>query len=166
MTLHHHPPPIHTNSMSAMSQLLLTQFWWNSKGRILWTSRTNYNCHCDICPCNICLGDICLYQEYLRCYWPDFYQNFCTQCFEGPILFGSTFFWTKHLLPQLCFWKNKSFAQKSFYLEFIRIQNFVFDQIPIIWLWNELFGLMCHIPMFQIPVCTPQGGMDAKSLDS
>ena len=26
----------------------------------------------DNCPCNICPGDICPYQQYLRCYWPDF----------------------------------------------------------------------------------------------
>ena len=34
------------------------------------------NCQMDICPCNICPGDICPYQQYLRCYWPDWtYTN-------------------------------------------------------------------------------------------
>ena len=62
----------HTNSISAISQLLLTRFWWNFKGRFLWTSRTDSNCQGDICPRNICPRDICPYQEYLSCYWPDF----------------------------------------------------------------------------------------------
>ena len=60
-------PPTHRNSMSAISQLLLTRFWWNFKGRFLWTFRTDSNCQGDICP-----RDICPYQEYLSCYWPDF----------------------------------------------------------------------------------------------
>ena len=62
----------HTNSMSAISQLLLTRFWWNFKGRFLWTCRTDSNCQGDICPHNICPCDICPYQEYLSSYWPDF----------------------------------------------------------------------------------------------
>ena len=52
-------------STSGISQLLLTRFWWNFKGSILGTSRTDSNCHGDICLGNICLGDICPYQEYL-----------------------------------------------------------------------------------------------------
>ena len=58
--------------MLAISQLLLTRFWWNFKGRFLWIFRTYSNCQGDICPCNICPRDICPYQEYLSCYWPDF----------------------------------------------------------------------------------------------
>jgi len=58
--------------MLAISQLLLTRFWWNFKGRFLWTFRTDSNCQGDICPRNICPRDICPYQEYLSCYWPDF----------------------------------------------------------------------------------------------
>ena len=53
--------PTPTNSMSAISQLLLTQFWWNFKRRLLLTSRTDSNCHSDICPGNICPGDNCPY---------------------------------------------------------------------------------------------------------
>ena len=48
-------------------QLLLTWFWWKFKDRFLETSRTESNCHGNICP-----GGICTYQEYLSCYWPDF----------------------------------------------------------------------------------------------
>ena len=33
-----------TNSMSAISQLLLSRFWWNFKGRFLETSRVDSNC--------------------------------------------------------------------------------------------------------------------------
>ena len=67
----HHHPPTHTNSISAISQLLLAQFWSNFKGRFLGPSWTDSNCHVDICPGNNCPGDICPYQEYLSCYWPD-----------------------------------------------------------------------------------------------
>ena len=66
------PHPPHTNSISAISQLLLTRFWWNFKGRFLWTFRTDSNCQGDICLRNICPRNICPYQEYLSCYWPDF----------------------------------------------------------------------------------------------
>ena len=58
--------------MLAISQLLLTRFWWNFKCRFLGTSRTDSNCQGDICPGYICPGDIYPYQEYLSCYWPDF----------------------------------------------------------------------------------------------
>ena len=68
---HHH----YTNSMSAISQLLLTRFWPNFKLRFLGTTRTDFNCHIDICPCNICPGNICPYQEYLGCYWLNFDQT-------------------------------------------------------------------------------------------
>ena len=39
------------------------------------TSRTDSNCHRDICPGNICPGNICLYQEYISCYSLDFDQT-------------------------------------------------------------------------------------------
>ena len=68
-------PPPYRNSMSVISQLLLTRFWWNFKGRFLGTSRTDHNCQGDICPRNICPRDIWPYQEYLSCYLPDFYET-------------------------------------------------------------------------------------------
>ena len=62
-------------SISGISQLLLTRFWQNFKGRFLGLSWTDFNYHNDICPGNICPGDICQYQEYLSCYWLDFDQT-------------------------------------------------------------------------------------------
>ena len=50
--------PSHHLSISGISQLLLTRFWWNFKDRFLGTSRTYPNYHGDICQGNICLGDI------------------------------------------------------------------------------------------------------------
>ena len=41
-------------SISGISQLLLTRFWWKFTGRFLGTSRTDSNCRSDICPGNIC----------------------------------------------------------------------------------------------------------------
>ena len=76
-------PPTHlatrksttTNSMSSISQLLLTGFWPNFKNRFLEPSWTDFNCYGDICSGHICPGDICPYQEYLSWYWPDFDQT-------------------------------------------------------------------------------------------
>ena len=62
-------------SISAISQLLLAQFWSNFKQRVLGTYRTDYNCQHDICSGNICPWDICPYQQYLSCYWPDLDQT-------------------------------------------------------------------------------------------
>ena len=67
-------------SISGISQLLLTRFWPNFKGRFLGLSWTDFNyhsiiCPCNICPGNICPGNICPYQEYLSCYWPDFDES-------------------------------------------------------------------------------------------
>ena len=58
--------------MSAISQLLLTRFWWNFKGRFLGAYRTDSDCHGNICPDNICPGDIWPFKEYHGCYWPNF----------------------------------------------------------------------------------------------
>ena len=76
-----HPPNHPTTHPTAkvvitvISQLLLIQFWLKFKCRPQGTSRTDSNCYGDICPVNICPGDICPYQEYFRCYWPDFYET-------------------------------------------------------------------------------------------
>ena len=65
--------------MSAIYQLLLTQFWLNFKDRFLGPSWTDLNCNSDICSGKICPGDICPYQEYLSWYWPDFDQTLKVQ---------------------------------------------------------------------------------------
>ena len=67
-------------SISGISQLLQTWFWWNFKGKFLGTSRTDSNCPTDIFPGIFCPGDICPCQGYLSCYWPDFDQTLK----EGP----------------------------------------------------------------------------------
>ena len=59
-------------SISGISQLLLTRFWPNFKGRFLGLSWTDFNYRNNIWPGNICPGNICPNQEYLNCYWPDF----------------------------------------------------------------------------------------------
>ena len=46
-------------SISGSSQLLLTWFWPNFKGRFLGQSLTDANCCGDICPGDNCLGNIC-----------------------------------------------------------------------------------------------------------
>ena len=66
------PPTHHTNSKSVISQLLLTRFEPNFKGRFLGPYWTDFNCSSNICKGNICPGDICPYQEYLSSYWIDF----------------------------------------------------------------------------------------------
>ena len=53
-----------------ISQLLVTQFWPNFKGRFLGPSSTDSNYNGDICPSNICHGDICPHQKYLS--WSNF----------------------------------------------------------------------------------------------
>ena len=67
--------PHHTNSKSVISQLLLTRFEPNFKGRFLGPYWTDLYLLCDICQGNICHGDIRPYQEYLICYWSDFDQT-------------------------------------------------------------------------------------------
>ena len=62
-------------SISRIYQLLLTRFWPNFKGRFMGPFWTYPNCHNDIWQGNISPCDICPYQEYIRCYWPDFDQT-------------------------------------------------------------------------------------------
>ena len=66
---------VHISNISAISQLLLVQFWPNFKCRFLGPLWTYSNCHNDICPGNICPCNICPYKEYLSCYWPNFDQT-------------------------------------------------------------------------------------------
>ena len=117
MTLHT-TPPTNTNSMLAISQLLLTRFWWNFKGRFLWTFGTYSNCQGDICPRNICPRDICPYQEYLSCYWSDFDETLKASSGEHleqiPIVTGT-------------------FVQASFVLAtFVHVRNISVVSVPIL----------------------------------
>ena len=105
-----------------MSQLLLTRFWPNFKGRFLGPSLTDSNCHSDICPGNICPGDICPYQEYLNCYWSDFDQTL------------KVGFWNHFLLIPTV---TVTFVQATFVLEtFVHIRDISAVTDPIL---NKLF---------------------------
>ena len=55
--------------MSAISELLMAQFWPSFIGGFLGPLWTYCNCQ-DIYP-----GNICSHQEYRSCYWPDFDQT-------------------------------------------------------------------------------------------
>ena len=81
---HNSTEPKHNITLSAIYQLLLTQFWWNCKGRLLETSRTDSDCHDDICP-----GNIYPYQDNLSCYSPDF-DDFKSR-FQGTSFVQATF---------------------------------------------------------------------------
>ena len=111
MTLSHHHPPTttttHTNSMSAISQLLLTRFWQNFKVRSLGPSWTDFNCHRDICPGNICHDDICPCPEYLSCYRPDFDQTLKVDSWDHLDLFQLSW---RHLFRQHLSWQHLSIS--------------------------------------------------------
>ena len=113
-----HHPTTHRNSMSAISQLLLTRFWWNFKHRFLGTSRIDSNYQVDICTGNICPGNIFPYQEYLSCYWPDFDGTLKVACW-------------KHLeqIPTI----KLTFVQATFVLvTFVHIRNISTVADPIL----------------------------------
>ena len=117
-------------SISGISQLLVTRFWPNFKGRFLGPSLTDVNCHGIICLGNICPGHICSYQHNLSCYWltsfwPKFWDLiFCINIsdvtdtillkllrpnflealnFGGQFFCWKIFFWPKYFLDQKFF---------------------------------------------------------------
>ena len=114
-------PPTHPPGLvviTVISQLLLTRFWWNFKGRFLWTFWTDSNCQGDICPRNICPRDICPYQEYLSRYWPDFDETLnvssCEHLEQIPTVTGT-------------------FVQASFVLaKFVHVRNISAVSDPIL----------------------------------
>ena len=116
-------------SISGISQLLLTQFLPNFKGRLLGPFLTDANCHGDICPGNICPGDICPYQEYLSCYcfgpnklfWPlnlwdlKFFltNTFFGQNFLDQKIFENNFFDPIYFGPKIC--RKQNFSNPIFF---------------------------------------------------
>ena len=119
-------------STSGVSQLLLTRFGPNFKGRFLGQSLTDVNFQGDICP----------YKQYLSYYWPDFDENFWNQFWElnfctphffglkfllgplfllslsiGQISFVLTFFGPKILLGHNIFLDHKFFLDESFWTQ-------------------------------------------------
>ena len=72
ITFHTQPTP---HKLNVSNRLTVTDpILINLKRRFLWTSRTDSNCHIDICPGNINPGNIFLYQEHFSFYWPNFDQ--------------------------------------------------------------------------------------------
>ena len=114
MTLHHHhhppppPPPTTINSMSAISQLLLTLFWPNFKVRSLGPSLTDSNYHGDICPGNICHGDISPYMRNISAITYPILTKLFEHDFAGLIFMDQNFQWTNLLFDQN-FFGSKTF---------------------------------------------------------
>ena len=105
-TTHHH-----RNSMSAISQLLLTRFWWKLKGRFLGTSKTDSRFMVTFVQASgiICSHNIFPYQEYLSCYWPDYDEILKVGSWEhleevfGSNIFFIQNFWVSIFLDLSCF---------------------------------------------------------------
>ena len=103
-TTHHrnHPTHHHTNSMSAISQLVLIRFWWNFNGRFIGSSKKYSNCHKKILP---------------NFFW-DIHS--CGPTFFGPIHFwpkyhlGIKKFLTNNFLNKRLFWTKKFWGPKIF----------------------------------------------------
>ena len=135
MTLH--TPSHHRNSMLVISQLLLSQFWWNFKRMFLGTSKTDSNYQVEICSGNICPGYICSYQEYLSCYLPDFDETLKVASWE-------------HLeqIPTI----KLTFLQATFVLvTFVHISN-ISAGTDLIWmkLWMKLPENIYQIPSIKL----------------
>ena len=152
ITLQTPPPPPPTqcrSSMSAISQLLLTRFWWNFKGRFLGTSRTDSNCLGDICPRNICPRNICPYQEYLSCYWPNFNETLKVGSWEHLEQISTvTMTFVQTTFVQVCP-KKVGFKKKGLYIKFLfQVWNMkgencpqkkIQDQNNLKWFYRTLF---------------------------
>ena len=92
-----------------LSQLLLTPFWPNFKDLFLGTSRTDSNCHCDICPV---LSNTIFLSIFPKIVW--------TQNFLDPNYLESTLFYLIKFLGT----QTNFFAQN--YVSF-RFSGFQFD---------------------------------------
>ena len=105
-------------SISAISQLLLVQFWPNFKCRFPGPLWTYSNCHNDICPGNICPCNICPYKEYLSCYWPNFDQTLKVGSWDHlkhiPTVTGEKMFCQKKISTKFFFWQKQFFAKNNF----------------------------------------------------
>ena len=114
-------------SISAISQLLLVQFWPNFKCRFPWPLWTYSNCHNDICPGYICPCNICPYKEYLSCYWSNFDQTLKVGSWDH-LKHIPTVTEKKNVLPKrnvntIFFWQKQIFAKKIWQKKF-RKKNF------------------------------------------
>ena len=108
------PPTTQTISISAISQLLLTQFWANFKGRFWSPFLTGCNCNDDICPSNIRPGHICQYRKYLSCYWSNLDHSFLPKLYFYKNFFGANFF-LKHIFFKIFVFTPLVFDPESFW---------------------------------------------------
>ena len=119
-------------SISGISQLLLTRFWPNFKGRFLGLFWTDFNYCSNIFPGNICPVNICPYQENLSCHWLNFDQTLWTKILGTLIFFDQILFLDqKFCLTQIFFGSNifwqKIFVQNVFWPYFFW-QTFLWTQ--------------------------------------
>ena len=66
-----------------------------------------------------CFGDICPYQDYLSCYWPDFFETFWVKFFCNQNFEDQNFFWTLIFFYPTSYCINIAFEPK-FFLDKIR----------------------------------------------
>ena len=139
---HPTPPPTQRNFMVAISHLLLTQFWWNFKCRFLETSRTDSNCHGEICPC-----DICPYQEYLSSNWPGFYETLKISSWEHLEQIRTvrvTFVQATFVLVTFVHIRNISAVTDPILTKFF-VPNFL---VALNFFWQNFFGAKFVWPTF------------------
>ena len=130
-------------SISGISQLLLTQFWPNFKGRFLGQSLIDANCYGDIYPGNICPGNICTYHQPSFFLFNHKFKSYCQtsvkvfrlkvdfvlplsqeeekqqqqqEIYLDPKLFWiQHIFWHKFFLTKIFFWQKICFGPKIFF---------------------------------------------------
>ena len=118
MTLRHQPPPPTRNSMAAISQLLLTWFWPNFKGRFLGQSQW-YLSRYHLSWCHLSISGIS--QLSLTQFWPD---NFLgplilldPKIFKSQNVFGPYFLGPKHFARTEISWtpncRTKNFLDQN-----------------------------------------------------
>ena len=112
--------------ISGISQLLLTRFWPNFKGRFLGQSLSDSNCYGDdIYPGNICPGTNRPYQQYLSCYWADFDQSFWIQFLEALIFIDHNFLDQTSLDPNIFVYLKFFFDLNSLGPDFFNLKSVV-----------------------------------------
>ena len=121
-------------SISGISQLLLTWFWWNFTGRFLGTSRADSNCHSDICTGNICPPlEICRCSLYSLSW---FLKRFFAYQIKGvhstdSYDFQNVFFAYQIKGVLICLLKKK-IEQDKFKVAFFNNQRWVFGVLKVI----------------------------------
>ena len=89
MTLHTLPPTTHPHKLNISNISAVTDPILMKLYRFLGKSRTDFNCHGNICPGKSSPGNICSNQEYLNCYCYQTLKARATQG-HGRVKAGST----------------------------------------------------------------------------